>query len=169
MTPVDSDILPPTFRGQFDEKNNAARCAEITDRGRRCRRNGTRSCRACRRPHKPPAFTSSHRLVGHALGQGLRRPAHRRSRRRHVPQSGVLGRSSRPHHPQGRRRLLDDVLVVRLVSRHRRLAFARPRELECRRPGADQARGLGVGLRHRQTWRTLLTSTSRRAPPTEAL
>ena len=161
-------MTPVTISGYRarHEKNHPSRCAEVPRGWRRCRCNDLRPGREAERPPRRLCGDPAHRLVGPALGQGLRRPTHRRSRRRHVPQSGVLGRSSRSHHPQGWRRLLDDVLVVRLIPGHRRLAFARSRELERRGSGTDASPSVRCGPATSPNTAAATSSTSRRAPRT---
>ena len=100
-----------------------------------------------------------------ALGARRRGPAQGRPRRRHLPQSDPGRRSSRPVDPQGRRRLLHDVLVVRRLSGPGHLALARPRQLAADRPGAAQERRRGVGARSRQARAAATTSTSRASVP----
>ena len=90
------------------------------------------------------------------VGARRRGAAQGRSRQRHVPQSDHGRRSSRSVDPEGRRRLLHDVLVVRRLSGPRDLALARSRQLAADRSDAVQERRLGVGAGSRQAQGPLL-------------
>ena len=81
------------------------------------------------------------------MGARRRGAAPGRSRQRHVPESDHGRRPSRSVDPQGRRRLLHDVLVVRRLSGPGDLALARPGQLAADRSHAvqERRRGLGAG------------------------
>ncbi len=63
-----------------------------------------------------PATTAAAAADRAAVGARHRRPAQGRPRQRHVPQSDPRRRPPRSVDPEGRRRLLHDVLVVRCLS-----------------------------------------------------
>ena len=65
----------------------------------------------------------------HELGSWRRRPAQGRSRGRHLPQPHHARRPPGPLDPEGRRRLLHDVLVVRRLPGPGHLALARSGQL----------------------------------------
>ena len=94
--------------------------------------------------------------LGRDVGPRRRGPAPGRPRRRLLPQPDLPRRPPGPVGPQGRRRLLHDVLVVRRLPRPRRLALAGSRELAADRPRALPQRRLGLGARPRQARRALL-------------
>ncbi len=99
---------------------------------------------------------------GEAWARGCRGPAPGRPGQRLLPQPDPRRRPPGPVDPEGRRRLLHDVLVLRRLSRPRRLALARPRELAADRPGPLRERRLGLGARPRASTAGATSSTSPR-------
>jgi len=91
----------------------------------------------------------------------VRGAARGRPGRRALPEPADRGRPARSRHPEGRRRLLHDLLQLRQLSGADHLAQLRPGELDPAQGGAQPQHRLGLGGQPGEARRPLLPLHSR--------